>query len=139
MNSNQFILKDKKYNYLDFISIPFSICPKTMLVKIIYSIINAFIPAISVYITANFVDSVIAYFSGNEKERFISQLFMLIGIVAFQYLNKYFIQYFNKRFELEMTKSINVGIIEKNQNYIICILRIVNHGIYYLESVESRI
>lgn len=113
MNSNQFILKDKKYNYLDFISIPFSICPKTMLVKIIYSIINAFIPAISVYITANFVDSVIAYFSGNEKERFISQLFMLIGIVAFQYLNKYFIQYFNKRFELEMTKSINVGIIEK--------------------------
>lgn len=113
MNSNQFILKDKKYNYLDFISIPFSICPKTMLVKMIYSIINAFIPAISVYITANFVDSVIAYFSGNEKERFISQLFMLIGIVAFQYLNKYFIQYFNKRFEFEMTKSINVGIIEK--------------------------
>lgn len=113
MNSNQFILKKKKYNYLDFISIPFSICPKTMMIKIFDSIINAFIPAISVYITANFVDSVIAYFSGNEKERFISQLFILIGIVAFQYLNKYFVQYFNKRFELEMTKSINVAIIEK--------------------------
>lgn len=60
------IESDKTYQFIDFIKIPFAVCPMATVVKITNKVLSAFIPTIQLLVTAKFIDTPIAIFGGNH-------------------------------------------------------------------------
>lgn len=79
---------NKKYTVWDYIRIPFMSCPGCTMIIGINRIVSAFIPSLVVLITANFIDTAIAVFSGEKSFSAIYlPILYYILVVIFQNLN----------------------------------------------------
>lgn len=111
---DKIILKNKTYKLIDFIKIPFVICPFYTLAEIINKVMHALISAIQLLIIANFIDTAIDIFNGQaEKSRIYLALSLLMLTVAYSYLNEHLMSFVNLRLRMHMTTVYKKAIIEK--------------------------
>ena len=101
---DKIILKNKTYKLIDFIKIPFVICPFYTLAEIINKVLQALISPIQVLIIANFIDTAIDIFNGQaEKISIYLPLSLLMLIVAYSYLNEHLINFVNLKLRMRIT------------------------------------
>ncbi|MDF2538738.1 MAG: transporter ATP-binding protein [Herbinix sp.] len=113
--------KDKVYKTIDFIRIPFRICPVYSLLDVLNRIINALIPALQVVVTADFIDTALAVFKGQTQQREIYQpLIFLMFMVAYSYLNWNLMSYVNLKRDMRMTEIYRSEIVEKRARLEYC-------------------
>ncbi len=111
---DKIILKNKTYKLIDFIKIPFVICPFYTLAEIINKVLQALISPIQVLIIANFIDTAIDIFNGQaEKISIYLPLSLLMLIVAYSYLNEHLINFVNLKLRMRITTIYKKAIIEK--------------------------
>ena len=110
---DKIILKNKTYKLIDFIKIPFVICPFYTLAEIINKVLQALISPIQVLIIANFIDTAIDIFNGQaEKISIYLPLSLLMLIVAYSYLNEHLINFVNLKLRMRITTIYKKAIIE---------------------------
>ena len=81
------ILKRKRYNYLDMLSLAYKSAPVCTVIDIIQSIIRALFPAVTIFATANFVNTAIRVYNGemNVGALFVPTLWLAL-LVAYERL-----------------------------------------------------
>lgn len=108
------LMQGRDLRLLDFIKIPFQISPGFTLVKVINQIISATIPSIQVLVTANFIDTALAIFYGNEQYgRIFLPLAWLMVIIIYLYLNSSLLSFVNLKMEIKLTEVVRTEIVEK--------------------------
>ena len=111
---DKIISKNKTYKLIDFIIIPFVICPFYTLMEIINKVLQALIPSMQVLIIANFIDIAIDIFNGQaETGNIYLPLSLLMLIVAYSYLNEHLMSFVNLKLKMCMTTVYKKEIIEK--------------------------
>ncbi len=101
------ILKKRKYTSKDILKIVFKLSPIYVCLKFLLILIDALLLFVSVYVTAQFIDSALAVYKGElEITVLITKLVMLIGFLVFQ---------------MFYSKVINI-IMSKHQLRLSCIL-----------------
>ncbi|MCX8131603.1 MAG: ABC transporter ATP-binding protein/permease [Clostridia bacterium] len=107
-------IQSKKFNLLDLVRIPFVVSPTSASIKIIDRIITAFIPSLQIVFTANFIDTAFSIF--NNKRQFNDiylPLFMLIGIIAYQNIDKVLINFIDIKLTAKLTEQYQSAIMQK--------------------------
>lgn len=108
------ILINKKYSMIDFIRIPFRICPVYSGAKIMNYILSALTPSIQVLVTAKFIDTAINIFNGNaERSSIFLPLIFLMVIVSYNNLNWKLMSFINLKYSMRMEKVYRSAIIDK--------------------------
>ncbi len=108
------ILKNKIYKLIDFIKIPFVICPVYTLIEIISKVFNALILSFQVLIIANFIDTAVNIFNGQaQKNSIYLPLFLLMLTIIYSYLNEHLMRFVNLKLRMRMTTLCKKDIIEK--------------------------
>ena len=81
-------IKNREYNLLDFIKIPFSISPGLVILRVLFDkIIYALIPALQVLTTASFIDTAIKIFYGQaERSQIILPIAFILILVSYEYM-----------------------------------------------------
>lgn len=109
------ILKQKKYTMLDYVIIPFKATPVAMSVIALNRIIVAFVPAITVIVTAIFVDNAIAIYNGiMEMKEIIFPIICYILIHIYTNINLAFIYNFmNVRYDMGIYHYVTADLVNK--------------------------
>ena len=111
--TNQFT-DNRKYGFVDFLRIPWQICPLYTVVKIVNQIVVALLPSLQLLVTAKFIDTALKIFNGSAPRGSIySPLVYLMLIVAYNGLNWQLMSYINLKFEMTMTRVYRSAIAEK--------------------------
>lgn len=93
---NKIILKNKTNKVIDFIKIPFVICPAYTLLKIINKVLYALISPMQVLIIADFIDTALSIFNGQaEKSSIYLPLSLLMITVVYFYLHDHLMNFVN--------------------------------------------
>lgn len=93
---NKIILKNKTNKVIDFIKIPFVICPAYTLLKIINKVLYALISPMQVLIIADFIDTALSIFNGQaEKSSIYLPLSLLMVTVVYFYLHDHLMNFVN--------------------------------------------
>lgn len=115
MKKKEILINNKQYNMWDFLRIPMSICPIITLIIGINRIITASIPAITVLVTADFVDTIIAVY--NKETQYGSifvPLILYMLIILYSYMNQTLIFGFvNIRYDMKIYKYFRSAIADK--------------------------
>lgn len=109
------ILQAKKYHIWDFIRIPLKVCPGCTLIIGINRIIGALIPALTVLVTADFVDKAVNIFEGKaEFSEIILPLLLYILIILYDYMRTTIIVNFvNVRYDMKIFRYFRAELIDK--------------------------
>lgn len=104
----------KRYSIIDYLIIPFRVCPIYTLIIGINHILSALEPVATVLATAKFVDTAVDIFNGKQSySRIYLPLIYLMLIISYEQLNRTLIfNFINVRFEmaiLKYFKSITVA------------------------------
>ena len=115
-HKDKLVLKtDKRYTMIDYLLIPFKACPIIMSIIGLNRIITAFIPSITVLVTAKFVDGSIAIFNGEAEYNsifFPILCFVLINI--YTNMNLAFIYNFmNVRYDMAIFHYVTTDLTNK--------------------------
>ena len=111
---DKIILKNKTYKLIDFIKMPFVICPIYTLMKIINKVLYALISPMQVLIIANFIDTALNIFNGQAQRNSIYlPLSLLMLTVAYSNLNEHLMKFVNLNLKMRMTTVYKKAIIEK--------------------------
>ena len=111
---DKIILKNKTFKIIDFIKIPFEICPVYTFVKMINKVLYALISSIQVVIIANFIDTALNIFNGQvQRNNIYLPLFLLMLTVAYSYLHEHLMSFINLKLTMRMTTVYKKAIIEK--------------------------
>lgn len=111
---DKIILENKTYKLIDFIRIPFMICPSHTIIKIINKLLLALTSSIKMLITANFIDTAHDIFNGAaQKNSIYLPLSLFMVIIAYSYLNWQLMSYVNLKLEMRMTMLYKKTIVEK--------------------------
>ena len=101
----------KNYKY---ITIPFSICPIAALAYIATSLVNAFLPAVMVIVTADFIDK--AVLIAGKKESLLeigTCIIALLLCIALSHLSKIAGEYAKSILKLKIPREMRLRIVEK--------------------------
>lgn len=108
------ILKKKKYNIFDSISICFKIVPFTSLFLVLISIVSGLLPFLFVTFNSRFVDSAISYINNKESiNEIINSIFILLLLFIIVHFNTVFIQILNTRITIGLRTKFQEEIIKK--------------------------
>lgn len=108
------ILKEKNYKIVDFIIIPFLGAPFLTVMKVLDSIINAFIPTITALATASFIDTGMEIFDGKKETKdILLSLFVLIMVISYKYLDVAWMSFVDSKITINLSESFRVEIIKK--------------------------
>jgi len=111
---DKIILDKKTYKLIDFIKIPFVICPGYTLLKIINKVLYALISPIQVLIIAKFIDTALNIFNGQtQRNNIYVPLLLLMLTVAYSYLHEHLMIFVNLKLTMRMTTVYKKAIIEK--------------------------
>lgn len=107
-------LRNKQFTLLDYIRIPFQVSPFLSLLNFLNRLISALIPAALVFITADFINTVIRIFN-NEAPRqdIVRSIVLIMIIVAYQNLNATISELIKLRVTQKLDETVRVSIIEK--------------------------
>ena len=80
----ELLANNKKYNFWDFLRIPFTVCPVYAGIKVLNQVVVSLLPSLQVLATAAFIDSALDIFAGKAEQAAIRiPLLCLILIVAY--------------------------------------------------------
>lgn len=107
-------LRNKQFTLLDYIRIPFQVSPFLSLLNFLNRLISALIPAALVFITADFINTVIRIFN-NEAPRqdIVRSIVLIMIIVAYQNFNATISELIKLRVTQKLDETVRVSIIEK--------------------------
>lgn len=101
----------KNYKY---ITIPFSICPTVALAYIATSLVNAFLPAVMVIVTADFIDKAVQIAGKKEALPEIGAcIIALLLCIALSHLSKIAGEYAKSILKLKIPREMRLRIVEK--------------------------
>lgn len=110
----ELLSSDKKYNFRDFLRIPFTVCPLYAGIKILNQAVVSLLPSLQVLATAAFIDSALDIFAGKAEQAAIGMpLLCLILIVAYNNLNWQLMSYVNLKMEMRLDFVYRTGIAQK--------------------------
>lgn len=110
----ELLSSDKKYNFRDFLRIPFTVCPLYAGIKILNQAVVSLLPSLQVLATAAFIDSALDIFAGKAGQEAIGMpLLCLILIVAYNNLNWQLMSYVNLKMEMRLDFVYRTGIAQK--------------------------
>jgi ATP-binding cassette subfamily B protein len=108
------VIHAKKYSLQDFITIPIKNSPLWTIIILANRIINALLPSLQIIITARFVDTAVAIFNGSaQRNQILTPLFIIMGMISYQYLNGSLMGIINLRLNIRLTESFRQAIVEK--------------------------
>lgn len=108
------MLKKRKYKLLDLIRLSFYIAPIWTTILLVQQILGALMPALSVLVTANFIDTALAIVNQEQDSGAIYlPLFALTGIILYQWLMGDVRKYIDSRIIIATRRTYRIAIIEK--------------------------
>ena len=109
------ILEKRTYKAFDLIRLAFKVAPFWAFVVLIIRLIVAFIPALLVITTANFIDTSIAVLSGDAPSSAMHLPVLALGaIIAYQWIVKDIGKFIRSKFLLATRLTYRIEIIEKH-------------------------
>ncbi len=107
-------IKSKKYGYSDYFSAVYSCAPLEATIHLILTVLSGFLPALTVFATADFVDTAIAIFNGAaETNEIIMPLLGIIGVNAYGYIMSAINSFIWSRFSSKVEMGISIAFFEK--------------------------
>lgn len=97
------VLQNKKYNFINFISINFKIVPFYSIIKILNIILQGLLPAIQVLAISNFIDTAISIF--NQQTSY-QKIFLPLIFVGIAMILNFFCNFLNDILNLIITKIL---------------------------------
>ena len=108
------ILEKRTYNAFDLIRLAFKVTPSWAFIMLIIRLIAAFVPALLVLTTANFIDTSIAVLGGNASGNdMYLPVFALGAIIAYQWLIRDIGKFIQSKVLIATRLTYQVEIIEK--------------------------
>lgn len=108
------VIKSKKYKLYDFLVIPIKNSPLWTIVIMVNKVLTALLPSLQVLVIAKFVDTAVDIFNGEaQRNQILTPLFLIMAMVAYQYLNGSLIGIINLRLNIRLTESFRQAIAEK--------------------------
>jgi ABC-type multidrug transport system fused ATPase/permease subunit len=104
----------KKYNYFNMVALYFKIVPAAVVIKILYNIVNSFMPTLNIIITAMFLNNAVTAVENRGKIGIV--VFPLIVIIAMKLFNYYAgigIGMINTRASNKIKKIVTPAVAEK--------------------------
>ena len=102
------LIQNKKYGYRDMAALSFKVAPVYSTVYAVKLIIDALTPTLSIFVTANFLNSAIAVY---QNEAHISAVYLpvglLIGIMLYNTLSWVVMNFINSRRQISFRNKIN--------------------------------
>ena len=107
-------IHNKKYNFFDFIKIPFRSSPVLSAVRITDKIIYALLPSFTALVTAGFVNTALEIFAGKQERQdiYIYLLFIML-IIAHQTVNATLISFVTTKIKMKLSESFKAAVVEK--------------------------
>jgi ATP-binding cassette, subfamily B, bacterial len=113
-NRKHDILYAKKYNLFDLVTINFIATPWFCVLSIVFMIIDALMPAVQIFITANFIDTAINIFKGiKEYNAIYLPLILIILTIFYRYLYNDVLRLFNMKSYIKLNEEIKTFMIAK--------------------------
>lgn len=106
-------IRPRKYGFIDYIKIPYSIQPFYAFLLILFTIISALVPSIQVLVTASFVDTALDIFTNGSPDRIYMPLLLLILLSAYTYSSGVFVNLIRTRMEMRIGEEFRIAITEK--------------------------
>lgn len=108
------VIRAKDYKLYDLLTIPIKNSPFWSVIIIAVRIFNALLPSLQIYVTAQFIDTATAIFTGKaDRGQIMLPLFLTMGIIAYQYINGLLMDLVNLRINIKMTEDFRQAIVEK--------------------------
>lgn len=106
-----------KHKIINFIKLPFSIAPFSMLFLTLNNIVSGLLPTLNIYCTARFIDTTLSVFG---KEKTIASVYpwmlALIAIIAFNWIYSQINSFVQIYLSMKMGVVINQQLIKKRYN-----------------------
>lgn len=110
----EFTIRPKEYTLVDFIAIPFKNAPLYTSIVTVNRLLSALLPSIQVLVTAKFVDTAVGIFNGSQsKNQIFIPLFLIMGMIAYQYLNGSLLNIVNLKLSMRLSELFRVAVVEK--------------------------
>lgn len=104
----------RAFTLLDFVYVPFFICPVFSLLRVINKAVNALLPALRLLLTADFIDTALAVFGGmGSRKEILLPLGLLAGVIFYENLNWQFMSYVNLQSEMKITRYFSAALVKK--------------------------
>lgn len=115
MGDKSYVLtKKKKYFLWDYIRIPFLVTPCWVLVRLIYEVGMAILPAIQIYIVARFIDITMGIYNGIvDYGEIVMPLVWLVLLVVYKYIGPLVIQLVNAKIVMKLNADFTTEVIQK--------------------------
>jgi len=103
-----------KYGILDFIIINIRISPILTILRLCNKIFAALLPSIMVLVSSNFINSVLAVFTGKAiTTQVYIPLFILSLIILYQYIDSIMVSFITTKIKMELKEKVFVSLITK--------------------------
>lgn len=106
-----------KYKITDAIMIPLSITPVLTTVMILYYVIASLLPAATVGITTNFVDTSLGILQGYQAfQNILIPFILLLSVSAYQIISRALLHFIQVRFKMNLQASLRESFLLKRAN-----------------------
>ena len=107
-------LPNRRYRLWSFLTIPLHVTPVLTSLKLVNPMLGALVPSVQVLLTASFVDTVTAIFSGAQPYAAVFlPLGLLMALIAYQYLSGSLMQFADAQFQNNLTEALGEAVLEK--------------------------
>lgn len=107
-------LQEKNYNLFDLIKIPVQVTPLFSLIVILNKIIVAFIPSMTVLVTADFINTAMEIFSGKTPHVDIYiPLFLFMALIAYGYVNGVLMSVVTMKLNMKLNQVFRLAMVGK--------------------------
>jgi len=107
-------LEKRTYHAFDLIRLAFKVAPLWAVVLVVQKFFGAFMPALTVLVTANFIDTALAIVNQEQAgSALYAPMFSLGGILLYQWMMPNVGKYIDSRILIATRRTFRVAIIEK--------------------------
>ncbi len=112
--TNEFYTKPRKYTLFDFLRFGFHFSPLFAALRVLYTVIDAALPAFTVLLTADFVDTALRITRGEQPRSAIFLcLGLLLGVQLFKYVQEYLIGFVKIGLRQAAERKIRAAVVAK--------------------------
>ena len=107
-------LEKRTYNTFDLIGLAFKVAPFWAFVLLVQQLLGAFMPALTVLVTANFIDTALAIVTNGQATASLYPPLLALGsILLYQWVMTDVSKYINSRILIATRRTFRVAIVEK--------------------------
>lgn len=108
------VFKTKKYNFFDYITIPFKISPVLCTIIILHNMVIALVPSLKIFIVADFVDVATAIFKGTaDTNEIYPSLFYYSLTILYTWIMGNIVGFANTKLSMNATLKFKQAVIKK--------------------------